>query len=172
MVGTMALPRPQFTKGITIVCQQEASLSCAEGANITMYRYHRPRRWRGGFFFPFPFLIFLFIMNAGHLSVGFFSLVLPIIIILALGSIIGNRVWGSYRQPYQNNQSTYYNQNPNPYTTQYYQPQQPYTPYQQGYQESRQPRETYQESSGRTAQEQYQEYEQPQAQYPEQPPMQ
>src|SRR6266487_2105074 len=108
------------------------------------YRYHRPRRWRGGFFFPFPFLIFILIMNWGHLSAGIITILLPIIILLAFGALIRNRMWGYYQQPYQNNQP------PNTqgtYTNQYYQ-QQPYTPYQQGYQQAQkaeQPRETYQE---------------------------
>jgi hypothetical protein len=140
------------------------------------YRSHRPRRWRGGFFFPFPFLIFLLVMNWGHLPVGILALLPPIIVLLAFGAMFRKRVWGYYQQPYQNNQPPYYNQSPN--TNQYYQ-QQPYTPYQQGYQQTQkaeQPRETYQEG-GRSRtypqQEQYQEYEQPQAQYPEQmPPMQ
>jgi hypothetical protein len=136
------------------------------------YRYHRPRRWRGGFFFPFPFIFFFLFMGWGHGEFGLLTWVLPIIILLAFGAIIRNRVAGSYQQPYQNNQ-LYGNQGSYSDPNYYY--QRPYTPYQQGYQ-AEQARETPQESGNSASypqQEQYQEYEQPQAQYPEQmPPMQ
>jgi hypothetical protein len=138
-----------------------------------MYRYHRPRRWRGGFFLPFIFISVF--ASFGHGPIGILTWVVPIIIILALTAIVRER-WSLYQQPYQNNQPPSYQQNI--YSDQYYRPQQTYTPYQQGYRPQEaveQPRETYQEGeraySG-SQQEQYQEYEQPQAQYPEQmPPM-
>ncbi|GHO94779.1 hypothetical protein KSF_048270 [Reticulibacter mediterranei] len=137
-----------------------------------MYRYHRPRRWRGRFFLPFIF--FAVFASFGHGPIGILTWVVPIIILLALGAIVRDR-WLMYQQPYQSNQPPYQQ---NTYSDQYYRPQ-TYTPYQQGYrpqEAAEQPRETYQEGertySG-SQQEQYQEYEQPQAQYPEQlPPMQ
>lgn len=139
-----------------------------------MYRYHRPRRWRGRFFLPFIF--FAVFANFGHGPVGILTWVVPIIIILALAAMVRDR-WSMYQQPYQNNQSSPYNQNA--YSDQYYRPQQPYTSYQQGYrvqERAEQPHEMYQEGEraySSAQQEQYQEYEQPQAQYPEQmPPMQ
>jgi hypothetical protein len=138
-----------------------------------MYRYHRPRRWRGRFFLPFIF--FAVFANFGHGPIGILTWVLPIIILLALGAIVRDR-WLMSQQPYQNNQPSYYQQNI--HSDQYYRPQ-TYAPYQQGYQPQQaaeQPHETYQEGERAYAssqQEQYQEYEQPQAQYPEQlPPMQ
>lgn len=133
-------------------------------------RYQRPRRWRGGFFFPFPFIFFFLFLGWGHGSIGLLTVLLPVIILLALGAIMRSRLSGGYQQPYQNNaQSTYSNPN------YYYQRPDTYTPYQQGYQAEK-ARETSQESQeGESSyssppQEQYQEYEQPQAQYPEQMP--
>lgn len=136
-----------------------------------MYRYHRPRHWRGRFFLPFIF--FAVFAGFGHGPIGILTWVLPIIILLVLGAIVRDR-WVMYQQPYQNNQPSRYTQNV--YSDQYYRPQQTYTPYQEGYrvqEVAEQPRETYQEGERAAQQEQYQEYEQPQAQYPEQmPPMQ
>jgi hypothetical protein len=147
-------------------------------------RYQRPRRWRGGFFFPFPFIFFFLFLGWGHGPIGLMTVLLPAIILLAFGAIVRNRLSGGYQQPYQNNQpygnraQSSYN-NPNYY---YQQPDTSYTPYQQGYQaeKAQSARETSQESQeGESShaypqQEQYQEYEQPQAQYPEQmpPPLQ
>jgi hypothetical protein len=135
-----------------------------------MYRYHRPRHWRGRFFLPFIF--FAVFAGFGHEPIGILTWVLPIIILLVLGAIVRDR-WLMYQQPYQNNQPPYYQQST--YSDQYYRPQN-YAPYQQGYrpqEAAEQPRETYQEGERAAQQEQYQEYEQPQAQYPEQlPPMQ
>ena len=139
------------------------------------YRYHhRPRRWRGGFFFPFPFIFFFLFLGWGHGHFGLLTVLLPAIILLAFGAIIRNRRLGRYQQPNQNNQFYGAQQNtysdPNYY---YQQPYTPYTPYQQGYQPE-QPSEASQE--GRSSysypqqEQQYQEYEQPQAQYPEQMP--
>jgi hypothetical protein len=134
-----------------------------------MYRYHRPRYWRGRFFLPFIF--FAVFAGFGHGPIGILTWVLPIIILLVLGAIVRDR-WLMYQQPYQNNQPPYYQQNV--YSDQYYRPQN-YAPYQQGYrpqEAAEQPREMYQEGERTAQQEQYQEYEQPQAQYPEQlPPM-
>jgi heme exporter protein D len=140
-------------------------------SKLSMYRYHRPGRWRGRFFLPFIFIAFF--ASGGHGPFGILTWIVPIIIVLVLTSIIRERRSLS-QQPYQNNQPPYYNQST--YSDQYYRPQQTYMPYQQGYRPAEQPRETYQEGErtySSLQQEQYQEYEQPQAQYPEQlPPMQ
>jgi hypothetical protein len=115
-------------------------------------------------------------MGLGHRGFGLLTVVLPVIIVLAFGAIIRSRVASRYQQPYQQpyqNNQMYGNQGSDHNPNYYY--QRSYTPYQQGYQ-AEQPRVTTQESETAPSypqQEQYQEYEQPQAQYPEQmPPMQ
>src|SRR5579859_2870633 len=141
------------------------------------YHHRRYRRMRGGYGIPF---VFPFLMFFAFRSVGAFvaALVLSVIVMLVIRAVMtmaaaNNGMNGmGYRQSYY--------QPPNQQAQPYYQPtyQQPpvpqYQPYAQGYQATP---ETYREGAQSDPEpkspSQYEQYEQPQAQYPEQmPPMQ
>jgi hypothetical protein len=139
------------------------------------------RRVRRGFGFPFLFpFIMLFVFHSG--SIFFATLVLAIMIALILKAFDASSPNGSgqsqqqtpyYQPPAQTYQPPYYQPPVQAYQppTQPYQPsyqQEDYQPYEQGYQPSATP---YQ-ANGQQSTSSYEDYEQPQAQYPEQmPPM-
>jgi hypothetical protein len=121
------------------------------------------RRPRGIYGFPW-FLLFIFMFSFHSWGV-FLTILFVVFFINLLIRAVASTKPSANTPPYQPR-----NGNAQPY----YQPyQQPYQPYQQGYQT---PQETYTEA-GQQYQypdpSNYEEYEQPQAQYPEQmPPMQ
>jgi hypothetical protein len=145
-----------------------------------MYNYQNSRngrkRMRG--IYGFPWLLFVIIMFNFHslpwIIMTFFVMGFVFLIIKAVmsTSTTGNAAANGMRaqptyQPYQPPTPIY--RPPYQPPTPVYQP--PYQPYEQGYQA---PQETYQEGGQQyPVTETYDQYEQPQAQYPEQmPPMQ
>ena len=146
---------------------------------------YRRRIRRGGFPFLIPLLIFFFIFSHQ------WELLLPLLLLGGFIFLLVNAINASSPSNNTNQQTPYYqpsNQSQKYYQpsnqTPYYQPssQQSYQPYDQGYQ-AQQPSQNTQQSSAyyqpgaaassaATSSYDYEEYEQPQAQYPEQePPM-
>jgi hypothetical protein len=145
-----------------------------------MYNYRNNsrngrRRMRG--IYGFPWLLFVIILFNFHslpwiimtfIVMGFVFLIIKAFMTTSNAATNGTRSQQTY-QPYQ--QPTPIYQPPYRQPTPIYQP--PYQPYEQGYQA---PPEAYQEDGQQSdypVPETYDQYEQPQAQYPEQmPPMQ
>lgn len=128
--------------------------------------YRRGMRGRGGIF-GFPWFLFVLIIIFSHSFVGIiFAIVAAVVLTAILMRVFGSQgmMGNNYQQPPQQP---------------YYQPPQEtptYQPYDQGYQPPP-PQEVYQEGGTPHPYPQennpYQQYEQPQAQYPEEmPPMQ
>jgi hypothetical protein len=140
---------------------------------------YRRRIRRGGFPFLLPLLIFFFIFHQ-------WDLILPLLLVGGFIFLLVNAINASSPSNNANQQASYYqpsNQSQKYYQSSsqapYYQPsyQQNYQPYEQGYQaqqppQSAQPPAEYYKPGATTSSYEYEEYEQPQAQYPEQePPM-
>ena len=146
------------------------------------YRNRRPWRRNRGFRFLWGWP-FVFVLILGFSHHWFLGMMMGLVMLILLGLIIrallwpllfGAGMWGiwssmnnrSNQQPYQNQQGY---QDYQPY--QQHQPyQQGYQPYQQGYQPRQPASETYQEGGRQyqyPQQSQYDQYEQPQAQYPQ-----
>lgn len=140
---------------------------------ITMYRYRRPWGGRNMFWLLFIPMFFFF----GHWGFGFFAwlfLMMAIVLIIRGAARVWSNSAPTYQQPYQ----PYQQQQPNDY---YYRPtnENPYPSYQEGYEA-----QSYRQSQGQDVRdvpsqqvaqqdERYEQYEQPQAQYPQElPPMQ
>src|SRR5438552_8639974 len=127
-------------------------------------RWNRPRRPRRFWFFP---LLIFFFLSWGwgpdhHMFFGIMPILLLLFVIWLIRSAmsVGNRNATNQGQPYQ---QPYYqpSQQQQPYQQPYYQP------YEQGYQP---PVETSQEGRQQYPQARYEQYEQPQAQYPQEMP--
>lgn len=142
------------------------------------YGYPRYRR-RGprfpfGIPFIFPFLIFIFSRSIGAFIITMLIVGVIFFIMRAMASANSNSSswWSANSQWQQPTQQQYYQPPVQQPQQQYYQPtqqQQPYRPYGEGYNAE----QAGGEQSAAQGASQYDDYEQPQAQYPEQlPPMQ
>ncbi len=142
------------------------------------YRYRRGPRGMRYFWFLF---IPLFFIGGSHGFLGIFLWIVMIILFSLLGRAIFAAISSSSTTQntwyQQSNQQPYYRPDQYQQSNQqpYYQPsqyqQQPYTPYQQGYQQPYYQPRTNEETQA--TQQQYDSYEQPRAEYPqEMPPMQ
>ncbi len=129
------------------------------------------RRMRGAYGFPW-LLLFIIFFNIHSFSWLLMTLVTMAFVFIIIKAIMATSVNSGSAQNRMGPQQMY--QPKQPYQPLYQQPQgSSYQPYEQGYQA---PREAYQEGGQQyqyPAPEEYDQYEQPQAQYPEQlPPMQ
>jgi hypothetical protein len=146
--------------------------------------YYRRNRWnrrRGpGRFWFLPLLFFFFMFGGIGREHSLFGLIIPILVLLFLFWLIRTVMsagrWNAMNQG-QRYQQPYYQPPQQPYSQPYYQPsQQPYQqpvdrPYEQGYQPVA---GTYSEGGQQYQypEPSYEQYEQPQAQYPQElPPM-
>jgi hypothetical protein len=136
--------------------------------------YNNPRRRRRGYGIPFifPFMI-LFLSHSFTIFLS--TLVLSILIALIIGAFNASQPNGSNSSTYNNMNAQWRNQPQTPYyqppTPVYQPPAQPeYKPYEQGYQPEQ---AEYKPGAEAGTTDEYLDYEQPQAQYPDQmPPMQ